>query len=127
MIHMFWSPNWAALPELTQWWPGADTVDIVGMDVYAYPGSTFTGVFDEFYGEFSRQYGKPMALGETSVKAGTARDRTNWVYALAHTDLTMYPCFKSVTWFEYLVGGEEFRIVLGQSPETVAETIKHFA
>lgn len=123
---MFWSPNWATLAELTPWWPDPDTVDIVGMDVYTNPGATFAGVFDKFYNAFAKQYSKHMVLGETSVMHGSITDKENWVTQLANMDLSAYPCFKSVTWFEYDMSGDDFRIIMGQSQDIVADTMANF-
>jgi hypothetical protein len=96
------------------------------MDVYAFPGATFAGVFDGFYTEFARQYNKHMALGETSVATGSVADRESWAKELANNDLSAYPCFISVTWFEYSRDGGYFRVIMGQSQDTIAETLTNF-
>ncbi|KAI1858489.1 uncharacterized protein JN550_012622 [Neoarthrinium moseri] len=125
-LHMFWSPNWASMEDIQPWWPGSESVDIVGMDVYAFPNASFARVFDEFYNEFAKQYNKPMALGETSTDQGLSVDKEAWVKELVRADLGVYPCFKSVTWFEYAANGQDYRIIMGQSQETIAETLVNF-
>lgn len=96
------------------------------MDVYAFPGATFAGIFHDFYSEFARPYNKHMALGETSVAAGSVADKEGWAKQLADTDLSAYPCFISVTWFEYNGDGGDFRVVMGQDQDTIAETLANF-
>lgn len=41
-----------------------------------------------------------------------------------NVDLVLYLCFKSVTWFEYKKDAD-YRIVMGQASETVAETLSN--
>ncbi|KAI4216027.1 MAG: hypothetical protein LQ351_001523 [Letrouitia transgressa] len=48
-ILMFWSPNQNTTSEpVDGWWPGADYVDIVGIDIYPDPGATFASTYGDF-------------------------------------------------------------------------------
>ena len=35
-----------------------------------------------------------------------------WVTQLATVDLSWFPCYKSVSWFEYEKGGYDYRIIV---------------
>ena len=53
-VRMFWSPNGAVPPNTiasigSDWRPGADYVDIVGMNNYPESEQTFSDAFGEFY------------------------------------------------------------------------------
>ena len=123
---MFWTPNQPEhdVEELCQWWPGADYVDIVGMD--AYPSdfnATFESVYGAFYNKFSVQFDKHFAIGETGTADVGFKEA--WVTQLANTDLTAYPCFKSASWFEFNKQSD-FRIIMDQSAATVSQTLSNF-
>ena len=127
-VRMFWSPNVDTVDVLSGWWPGADYVDIVGMDYYPDPGATFASAYGAFYDGFATKYGKPFCIGETGVSnGGTIAEREAWVSQLANTNVTSaYPCYISTTWFEF-DKGVDFRIIQGQSPSTITETLSNFA
>ncbi|KAF6241890.1 hypothetical protein HO173_000602 [Letharia columbiana] len=126
-ILMFWSPNEDSVANLNGWWPGADYVDIVGMDVYPNPGATFASAYGAFYDGFAQQYNKHFCIGETgAANGGSVADKEAWVARLAKGDVSAYPCYKSATWFEFYKG-VDFRIVEGQSATTVTETLSNFA
>lgn len=126
-ILMFWSPNVATVEVLNGWWPGANYVDIVGMDVYPSPGGTFASAYGAFYNGFAKQYSKHFCIGETGVEnGGSTADKEAWVTQLANTNVSAYPCYKSTTWFEF-DKGVDFRIIQGQSQSTVTETLSNFA
>lgn len=47
---MFWSPNNAkTIDQISEWWPGSDYVQIVGVDLYV---STTTATFANQFGSF---------------------------------------------------------------------------
>ena len=127
-ILMFWCPNEDSVENVQGWFPGADYVDIVGIDIYpAEPGATFASVYGDFYGAFAKGYNKHFCIGETGVEqGGSVADKENWVKQLANSDVSAYPCYKSATWFEFYKG-VDFRIVEGQSKATVGETLSNFA
>jgi hypothetical protein len=66
-----------------------------------------------------------MAIAETATKPASMSIKQAWVRHLANADLTKYPCFKSVTWFE-LDKGYDFRVVMNQSQETIDQTLCNF-
>ena len=126
-ILMFWSPNADTVDNLTGWWPGADYVDIVGMDNYPDPGATFASAYGAFYDEFANQYSKHFCIGETGVKnGGSIANKEAWVTELAKTNVSAYPCYKSTIWFEF-DKAVDFRIIQGQSQSTITETLSNFA
>ena len=124
---MFWSPSLDTVDVLNGWWPGAEYVDIVGMDYYSDPGATFASAYGAFYDGFANQYSKHFCIGETGVNnGGSVEDKKAWVTQLANTNVSAYPCYKSTTWFEF-DRGVDFRIIQGQDPATVTETLSNFA
>ncbi|KAL9036492.1 MAG: hypothetical protein Q9214_006108 [Letrouitia sp. 1 TL-2023] len=127
-ILMFWSPNQNTTSEpIDGWWPGANYVDIVGIDVYPDPGATFASAYGEFYDAYARRYNKHFCIGETGANhGGSVAAKEAWVKQLANTDVSAYPCYKSATWFEYHKG-VDFRIVQGQSADTIRQTLSNFA
>jgi beta-mannanase len=122
---MFWSPNQASSSSLQAWWPKPETVDMVGIDIYVGPGATFANTYGDFYDAFAKKYNKPFVIGETGTKSGNVADKESWVKALASADLSAYPCFKSVSWFEYYKG-YDFRVAVGQSDSVLKETMANF-
>ena len=127
-ILMFWCPNSDSVANIEGWFPGADYVDIVGIDVYpAEPGATFASVYGDFYSAFAQRYNKHFCIGETGVyEGGSVAGKEDWIQQLANTNVSAYPCYKSVTWFEF-DKGRDFRIIEGQSAATVRATLSSFA
>lgn len=126
-ILMFWSPNVDSVANLNGWFPGANYVDIVGVDDYPGAGATFASAYGDFYNAFAKGYNKHFCIGETGVaNGGSVSDKEAWVKQLANTDVSAYPCYVSTTWFEY-DKGVDFRIIEGQSAATITETLSNFA
>lgn len=126
-ILMFWSPNNDTVETLQGWFPGPNYVDIVGIDIYPSPDTTFDNAYGDFYNTFAKGYNKHFCIGETgAANGGSVSDKEAWVKQLANTDVSDYPCYKSTTWFEY-DKGVDFRIIEGQSAATVTETLSNFA
>ena len=124
---MFWSPNYDSnMNNLQGWWPGANYVDIVGMDYYPNPGTTFSAAFDNFYNTFAVGYNKHFCLGETGSNSGSVSAKESWLTAVSEVDLSKYPCYKSASWFEYYKGSDDFRVIIGQSAATVKQTLSNF-
>lgn len=127
---MFWCPNAAVINSLYAWWPGADYVDIVGIDDYPpATGGTFGGIYGDFYKSFAAAYNKHFAIGETGVRGGgTPAAKESWLSQIVNADLDTYPCYKSATWFEYYKqsAGYDYRLIQDQSAETVRETLSNF-
>jgi beta-mannanase len=122
---MFWSPNQASSSDIQPWWPDESTVDIVGIDVYPH-SPNFQQAYGDFYNAFAKKYNKPFAIGETGAGSGDVSAKEKWVSALANADVQSYPCFVGFSWFEYYKGGEDFRIIEGQSSDTVRQTLSNF-
>lgn len=64
--YMMWSPNLQDVSSISNWWPGADYVDIVAVDHYPSTDDDvsggFSGGYDDFYNEVVKPYGKPFML-----------------------------------------------------------------
>lgn len=126
-ILMFWCPNYDAVANIQPWWPGADYVDIVGMDNYPPGYTTFASAYGDFYEAFAARYNKHFCIGETgSFNGGTVEEKEAWISQLANVDRNEFPCFKSVTWFEYYKTEYDYRIIMGQLPATIEETLSYF-
>lgn len=132
-ILMFWCPNYDTVENIQPWWPGPEYVDMVGMDDYPPGGTTFASVYGAFYDGFAARYNKHFCIGETgSFNGGSVADKEAWVSQLANADLNRFPCYKSITWFEYLKASDDgsseydYRIIQAQSPATVNQTLSYF-
>lgn len=126
-VLMFWCPNIDTVENIQPWWPGPDYVDIVGVDNYPPGYTTFASAYGDFYDGFAARYNKHFCIGETgSFEGGTVEEKEAWVSQLANVDLNEFPCFKSITWFEYYKTGYDYRIIMGQLPATIKETLSYF-
>ena len=112
-VKCFWSPNQAAAKDLRAWWPGPETVDIVGIDCYPRSGDDTSGnalfekLYAEFYDTYSAPYNLPFAIGETGAGVGMKEE---WLKQLVSQDKSRYPNYVSMSWFEFDKEAD-FRIV----------------
>ena len=121
-IKMYWSPNNVgdSVDQLNAWWPGADNVDIVGIDVYPKEGTDFAGAYGSFYKAFAEKYNKPFYIGETG-STGDDSAKKEWLSDLVNPG-SDYPLYAGMSWFEYNKKGEgDFRVVLGD--QDIAKSI----
>ena len=121
-VAMFWSPNnvgeSASASSLSAYWPGADYVDIVGIDCYPSSASTtIAACYQSFYNDFSAAYNKPFAIGETGAPASF---KEAWLKQLVSQSNSVYPNYIAASWFEYEKEAD-FRIVETDAA-TLAET-----
>jgi beta-mannanase len=123
LVKMFWSPNNLGgnpASDLDEWYPGDDIVDLVGIDCYPqFTNQTFEWCYQDFYDRFSAGKQKPFAIGETG---GDAELKENWLKQLVNQNNADYPNYISMSWFEYLKQGVDFRVVVGN--QTVLEQTK---
>ena len=124
---MFWSPNSAPSSALQQWFPGADYVDMIGIDVYPSAGSCFSSVYGDFYNAFLVKYDKHFAIGETGAGDSSVSSKEAWLSQLVNANVSAFPNYVAASWFEYNKGGEDFRIIEQQSASTVQRTLANFA
>lgn len=132
-ILMFWCPNYDTVENMHPCWPGAEFVDIVGMDDYPPAETAFASVYGAFCDGFAARYNKHFCIGETgSFNGGTVEAKEAWVSQLSNVDLNRFPCYKSITWFEYLKANDDgsseynYRIIQGQLPAPVEQTLSNF-
>lgn len=116
-VYMYWSPNYdssAADLVSSGWWPTQGTVDVVGMDIYPFGGSTFASEYSNFC-TYTQWSSLPFIIGETgSSNGGSESDKNAWLKQLTGTAaLTACPKYLGFSWFEYLKGGVDFRIATG--------------
>ena len=105
------------------------------MDNYPPANTTFAKAYGDFYNGFAARYNKNFCIGETgSFNGGTVEAKEAWVSELSNVDLNEFPCYKSITWFEYVKSGDDgssgaeydYRIVQDQSQATVKQTLSNF-
>jgi len=124
LVWMFWSPNNLGgnpASELDQWYPGDDVVDLVGIDCYPqFTNQTFEWCYKDFYDRFSAAKQKPFAIGETGADAEL---KDEWIKELVGQSRADYPNYISMSWFEYLKQGVDYRLVMGDE-ETLKQTKK---
>ena len=119
---MFWSPNNIGNGSdavLDKWYPGDDSVDIVGIDCY--PQSTqqdFHYMYKNFYDRFAAGKNKPFAIGETGANATM---KQWWLKELVTQQQAAYPKYISMSWFEYDKEAD-FRLV--EADKTVLDQTK---
>jgi len=100
------------------WWPGAEYVDIVGMDNYPQQEQTFADAFGEFYDTYSKPNNLPFALGETGwLNGGTDDQKRYWLGQVSSADaLARCPNYLGFSWFQYDKPSEgDFRVGEGSS------------
>lgn len=108
--------------------------DMVGVDNYPPGGTSFAKAYGEFYDGLAARYDKSFCIGETgSFDGGTVERNEAWVSDLTNVDLGRFPCYKSVSWFEYRKASDDgsspeydYHIVQGQSRATVNQTLSNF-
>ncbi|MCJ1446419.1 MAG: hypothetical protein MMC23_006924 [Stictis urceolatum] len=111
-VLMYWSPNNVQdASQLEQWFPGAEYVDVVGIDIYPDDSalSSFKGVYGNFYDAFSAKYNIPFAVGETA--AGGQDQQKQWLTSLSMGDQSMSN-YVGFSWFEY-DKEKDWRVVTG--------------
>ena len=122
LVSMFWSPNNLGgnpASDLDEWYPGDDTVDLVGIDCYPqFTNQTFEWCYKDFYDRFAAGKQKPFAIGETGADTEL---KDNWAKELVGQSRAEYPNYISMSWFEYLKQGVDFRLVMGDE-ETLEQT-----
>jgi hypothetical protein len=117
-----WSPNWNSAPDaswnrFTEYYPGDDYVDWVGMSGYDFYGESPATLF----GAITKAYGdrKPIILSETAAIDLGAHTKARWIRKLATWAATT-PALGAVVWFDTDVQPgttHNFR------PDTDAETL----
>lgn len=132
-ILMFWCSDYDTVENIQRWWLGANYADIVGMEDYPPAETAFASVYGAFCDGFAARYNKNFCNGETgSFNGGTVEAKEAWVSQLSNVDLNRFPCYKSITWFEYLKasddGSSEYdhRIIQGQLPAPIEQTLSYF-
>ncbi|KAK8086518.1 hypothetical protein PG994_001492 [Apiospora phragmitis] len=125
--YMMWSPNGNDLDQLSNWWPGAEYVDIVALDSYPQDQAKieqgFAGSFGKVHDDFAKKYNRPFMIGETGF-TGSEQLKTDWVRRLTNVDdLSKYPNYKGAMWFEYNKneGGKQnnFYVVYGHTKKEI--------
>jgi beta-mannanase len=113
LVSMFWSPNNVGgnpASDLDKWYPGDDTVDLVGIDCYPQSlNQTFEWCYKDFYDRFAAAERKPFVIGETGTNA---KLRETWLKELVNQNSSEYPNYISMSWFEYLKQETDFRLVM---------------
>ncbi len=90
----------------SQFYPGDDVVDIIGIDGYN-SGTTnssgwrsFSGVFSNAYNFLTRTYNKPIYIAETA-SAEQGGDKAAWVKDMFTNALpNLFPKVSEITWFD---------------------------
>jgi hypothetical protein len=122
-VLMYWSPNNVAdASDLDQWFPGAQYVDVVGIDIYPKDDKLgdFKGVYGNFYDKFSAPNNIPFAVGETA--AGGTEQQKKWLTSLANGDESM-PNYVGFAWFEY-DKEKDWRVVTGPNGDIAGPILK---
>lgn len=127
-VKMYWSPNQSDEIELLdEWWPGEDTVDIVGIDIYPKDRSkNAVEVFQPFYNRFAEGYNKPFAIGETGVTTSDPDFKAWWFKSVTSTTIkNAFPRYILSSWFEYNKEGVDFRLI--QDTQTRDKVLSFFS
>lgn len=109
-VKMFWCPNIGSASDYAKFWPGADTVDIVGVDYY--PHGDYSDLASHVQGihdTYAKANDIPFHLGETGSTAGDSV-KEQWVKTLTSEDTcNKLSHFEASHWFNYDKGGD-FRV-----------------
>jgi len=113
-IEWVWSPNVVSVPrrsdnDLHLYYPGAATVDWVGVDGYNFGEDhdewhrweSFASIFEAVLDDFAERYpDKPLMIAETGAAPGAGKQRESWIRA-AYAFLAGRPSVKALVWFHY--------------------------
>ena len=123
-ISMFWSPNQVSDAQSLVsdgWWPGPDTVDIVGIDIYPRSHQTFAEIYQDFHDTFAKAFNKPFVIGETGYSTSSDSDKTYWLEQLSSAEaLSSCPNYAGFSWFEY---NKEVVFYVATNGETIAKSV----
>lgn len=125
-VKMYWSPNNAKSSDLTSWFPGADYVDIVGIDIYPKPYAKFEDTYGDFYNNFAKQYNKPFVIGETGAGSSDVPTKEDWLKQITNSDFSSFPLYKSASWFEYNKE-QDFHVITDVDDSTLQQSLSNFA
>lgn len=104
-VHMMWCPNYwtssSSAKDPAPWWPGASTVNVIGIDGYSYTNDGFPSLEEIFLSPVNEltQYGLPVKIAETGVSADNPNKGT-W-YDNCWTYLQPGGSLNAVTGFYY--------------------------
>lgn len=126
-VKMFFTPNVASESQYEQYYPTEGRVDIIGIDYYPSKAGSFVSTMQAFHDKYTSDTVK-FAIGETGLsQTATMADRLAYVKEITSEDtMKALPNFVGASWFNYLKGGVDFRIVSGDSSVT-ATTSSFFA
>jgi hypothetical protein len=116
-----WSPNVDnGDGSMVSFYPGADYVDMVGLDGYNkgdFPWSSFQQIFEGSYREItSLAPGKPVMIAETSsleatsTQAAEGFSKAQWIRDMAAYIPANMPAVVALCWYEQPVGQQDFRV-----------------
>lgn len=125
-VKMFWTPNIENDAAYAKYWPGADSVDVVGIDYYPSSTGTFVSRMQNFHDTYATG-GIKFAIGETGWgKSADISTRLSYVDELT-SDATKsaLPQYVGAAWFNFYKG-YDFRIVTGDD-STTQQTVSFFS
>ena len=116
-----WSPNVdAGNGSMAEFYPGADYVDMVGLDGYNkgdFPWESFGQLFQSSYNEIvNLAPGKPVMIAETSsleansTQSAQGLSKATWIQQMAAHIPGSMPAVTALCWYEQPVGGQDFRV-----------------
>ncbi len=109
-----WSPNAKSYPNepwnnMTNYYPGHQYVDWVGLSVYSSQDSdTPTALISEGYGNYSSN--KPMMIAEGAAIETTSFNKPQWITEWFSSLTNTYPGMKACVWFNYASATKNYRI-----------------
>lgn len=107
-VRFMWCINADNIPSspistVSQFYPGEDVVDVVGIDGYNFGGSNwkdFKDVFSSPYNFLTTTYSKPIEIAETA-SSEVGGNKAQWVQSMFQTELpTLFPNVHELVWFD---------------------------
>jgi len=104
-VKFMWSVNAQNVPSspistLESFYPGAEYVDIIGIDGFNFGGQnwqSFSQIFTSSY-NFLQKYNKPIYISETA-SAENGGDKSQWVKSMFAKELANFPKIEEIVWF----------------------------
>jgi len=109
-VKMFFTPNVANAAQYEQYYPTEGRVDVIGIDYYPSKAGSFVSTMQTFH---DAHPDVKFAIGETGLSQTASMEaRLAYVEEItSEATMQALPNFIGCTWFNFLKGGVDFRIL----------------
>jgi hypothetical protein len=106
-VSWVWCPNVDAgnhFRPMSEYWPGADQVDWVGLDGFNQGGQSWDAIFKTSYDKLvALAPGKPMMISQTGAKEDPTMPKPAWISDMFAKLPSSYNAIKALLWFNWRI------------------------